>query len=607
MKTIRMALSLLTREERWRALGLMALMTTVALFDVLGMASVMPFLSVVANPDMIETNSVLNQVYTSLGFTSTGAFLSFLGFASFALLVVSAGLRMLGLYAVNRFALMRTHSIGHRLFETYLRQPYAFFLNRHTGDMAKELLSEVFLLVSQVYQPAAQLVAQTVTLGAMLVLLILIDPVVAAIMVVVLGGAYAAIFLVVRRFVGRAGQERADANQARFKVVTEALGGIKPVKLLGREPVYLDSFSRQSWLMVHYQSINTTLSQAPKFAIEAVAFGGIILLTLGMMARFGGHESGALGKVLPLLGLYAFAGYRLLPAVQGIYASVTQLRFGAPALYSVHKDLEDYTRLPPLPELSHTPPTALPATREIVLEDLTYSYPGAEGAGVRGVSLTIPIGSTLGIVGTTGAGKTTLVDLLLGLLTPQEGRVRADGVAVTPDNIRAWQAGLGYVPQDIFLTDASIAENIALGVPRDQIDADRVRDCARMAQILDHIDTALPDGIDTTVGERGVRLSGGQRQRLGIARALYHDPGVLIFDEATSALDNLTEKEVIRAVDALSGSKTVIMIAHRMSTVRACAQIALLDKGRLVGLGSYDELYRDNAAFRRMADPRNAA
>jgi ABC-type multidrug transport system fused ATPase/permease subunit len=604
MKTFFAAIDLLTPAERRRAMVLLLLVIAMAMLDVIGMASVMPFLAVMANPEMITNYAALNQLYTRMAFTSTDQFLYFLGLASFILLVVAAVVRIGGQYAVNRYTQMRTHSIGVRLLDTYLRRPYAFYLNRHTGDLAKGLLSEVNQLASQVFAPLSQVIAQSISLVALLTLLIVVDPVVALIMASVLGGSYGLIYLTIRRYLGRVGLDRVKANRARFQVVAEALGGIKPVKLLGRETTYVDRFSAASRRMADYQSMNTTLATAPKFLIEAIAFGGIILLTLGLMAHYGGHQAGALGKVLPLLGLYAFVGYRMLPAVQAIYGAVTQMRFGAAALAGIHADFEGRDELALLPR---EPATALPARELVELRDVTFSYDSDKAAGIKGIDLTIPIGSTLGIVGSTGAGKTTLVDVLLGLLQPQSGEIRVDGVAVTPDNMRGWQADLGYVPQDIFLVDASVSENIALGLPLDRIDQDRVRECARMAQILDFIEGELPQGFKTSVGERGVRLSGGQRQRIGIARALYNDPAIIIFDEATSALDNLTEQEVMRAVAALSGQKTVIMIAHRMSTVRNCDRIAVLQKGRLTAVGDYDTLYKDNAAFRRLVDARDAA
>lgn len=604
MKQLLKAYRLLDARERKDAWLVLVIVTVMALFDTLGTVSIMPFLAVLANPGLIASNKTLAWLTDASGLTGSQDFLIFLGACSFALLIVSALVRSLGTLLVNRFTQMRSYTIGARLLETYLRQPYAFYLHRHTGDMAKALLSEIALLVSQIYQPATTLIAQSVLLVVLVILLVAVNPTVALLGVLVLGGSYGLIYLAIRLYLDRASRERAASNKARFRVVTETLSGIKMIKLLGREAHYLEEFKRTSLHLARAQATTTTLASVPRYAIEAVAFGGIILLSLGMLLQYRDSETGAMAQILPLLGFYAFSGYRILPAVQGIYQSLTQLRFGASALDGIAEDLARRDRLPLLPQAAANP---LPFHQAVELRGLGYSYPKTDIASLRDLTLTIPAGSTLGIVGSTGAGKTTLVDLFLGLLTPDHGEIRVDGTAVTPDNLRDWQADLGYVPQEIFLVDASVSENIALGLNPEEIDPDKVREAARMAQILDFIETQMPQGFATAVGERGVRLSGGQRQRIGIARALYHNPSVLIFDEATSALDNLTEQEVVKAINALTGTKTIVLIAHRISTVRGCDQILVLERGRTVGLGSYDTLYRDNAAFRRLVDARDVA
>jgi ATP-binding cassette, subfamily B, bacterial PglK len=598
------AYRLLDARERRQAWVVLAIVTVMALFDTLGTVSIMPFLAVLANPGLIDSNAVLAWVHGALGFSDPQNFLIFLGASSFALLIVSAAARSLGLFLVNRFTMMRSHSIGSRLFETYLRQPYAFYLYRHTGDMAKELLSEISLLITQVYQPATNLIAQSILLIVLVTLMVAVNPAMALIGIVVLGACYGGIYAVVRGRVGRAGRERVRANRERYRITTEALGGVKVVKLLAREAYYLQGFDRAARRMARLQATNTTLAAVPRYSIEAIAFGGVILLTLMLMIQYRDSSAGPLAHVLPLLGFYVFAGYRLLPAVQGIYQALTQLRFGVPALDSIAADLAARDALPALPE---GPADPMPFERMVELDRLNFRYPQAEVPSLVDLTLSIPAGSTLGIVGSTGAGKTTLVDVFLGLLSPQSGEIRVDGTPITPGNVRAWQADLGYVPQDIFLLDASVAENIALGVKRKEIDMARVREAARMAQILDFIEGQMPQGFESAVGERGVRLSGGQRQRIGIARALYTNPGIIVFDEATSALDNLTEQEVVKAIGALIGTKTILLIAHRISTVKNCDQILVMERGRMVGLGTYDMLYRNNAAFRRLVDAREVA
>ncbi|MCG5539093.1 ABC transporter ATP-binding protein [Halorhodospira sp. 9622] len=574
------------------------MVVVMALLETAGVASVMPFLSVLGNPEVVETNPVLNQLYVGLGFESVDTFLMALGAGAFGLIVFSAAFRSLTIYAMNRWAWMRMHSLSERLLETYLRQPYAYFLNRHSGDMGKSILTETQQLQQQVIKPGLDALAYGVVVIAIVTLLVVIDPVLAAGVATVLGGMYALIYWGVRGFLDRIGRDRVRANQERFQAAGEALGGIKDIKLLGREHAYLSRFRGPSIRFAKHQATSQTLSQVPKFLIEAVAFGGIIALTLVLMATHGGTTGGGLGEVLPVLGLYAFAGYRMLPAAQHVYQGLAKLRFGGGAVDSIYNDLH---RRQALAEIRKQPPAPLVPQREVALENVHYTYPNAPAPALQGIDLHIPVGSSVGLVGSTGAGKTTLVDVILGLLRPTEGAITVDGEPVTDTNLRAWQQALGYVPQEIFLTDASVAENIALGVPPERIDHEQVERCARMAQLHDFVVQEMPQQYKTVVGERGVRLSGGQRQRIGIARALYHDPSVLVFDEATSALDNVTEKAVMEAIDALHHQKTIILIAHRLSTVRNCDQVVLLEKGQITAAGSFEELQGQSERFRAMA------
>lgn len=598
MNAFSKALSLLSPSERRRGVLVGLIIIVVAVFEVLGVSSVIPFLSVLGNPNVIETNEILQWAYQKGGFASTSQFLFFLGVLVFAFLVLAAIMRSLGLYVQTRFALMRRHTIGARLLETYLRQPYEFFLNQHSSDLAKGILSEVDQVVGMVFMPLATMLAQAVVLAAMITMLIIADPWVVLIGGTTLSVLYMMIFLMMRGYLLYAGVERVENNKARFTATNEALTGIKDIRLLGRESVYLEQFSKPSRQMAKLIVNAVVLGQVPKFIMEAITFGGIILLSLVLLWREGGVQAEALGHILPLLGLYAFAGYRMLPAGQAIYRALAQLRFGAAAIDKLYNDMQAGKNLPTLEKRSNSP---LPLTQEINIQSLNYHYPNSNGVGVKDIALRIPAGTTVGIVGTTGAGKTTLVDLILGLLKASSGSISIDGTALGPDTIRKWQSGIGYVPQSIFLMDASLAANIALGTPADEIDMDQVRACARLAQLADFIENELPEAYATEVGERGVRLSGGQRQRIGIARALYLNPNVLVFDEATSALDNQTEREVMQAIHNLQGHKTILMIAHRLTTIKNCDAIIVLAKGQIVGHGRYDDLMQSNPAFQKIA------
>lgn len=592
------AWALLDARERRNAWVVLCIIITAALSSAVMVGSVMPFLAVLADPSHIETTPFLAWTYDAFGFTSTYGFLVALGLASFAVIVLSSFIQIIRAWAVARFAMMRMHSISQRLLATYLAQPYVFFLNRHSGEMGPRVLSESQQIVGQFLSPAAEFIAACMTTIAIVALILWVEPAVAAVSFAVLGGIYGAIYLGTRRMLRHLGKVRLDANRARFRLANESLTGIKDIKLLGREQAYLNRYEVPSRQMAQTQVKVAVFSQVPQFALQAVALGGIILLCFFLTDQESVSSGDALGGLLPVLGVFAFAGQRLMPELSKLYRSLAQIQAGAAAVDAVYEDLvlnKSSTRC------LISPCEALGLSRSLRLEGVSYSYPNSEKAGIRDVSLTIQAGEKIGIVGSTGAGKTTLADVILGLLTPDQGKLAADGIDIKDGTLGAWMKSVGYVPQDIFLTDASIAENIALGVPRVEIDYDRICKAAKIARIDHFVDQALKEGYETHIGERGVRLSGGQRQRLGIARALYHDVDLIVFDEATSALDNLTEAEVMDAIDALPGDKTVIMIAHRLSTVKRCDRIVVLDEGRVVGCDNWHNLISENAAFQRIA------
>ena len=594
------AWALLETRERRNAWTVLAIIIAGGLSSALMVGSVLPFLSVLAQPRSIETTPALNWAYNTFGFTSDYAFLVALGLASLVVIVIASAIQLVKTWAVARFAMMRMHSLSSRLMASYLRQPYEFFLNRHSGDLGTRILSETQQLIIQFLRPAAEAVASIFTIIAIIGLLLWAEPLVAVLSFAILGGTYSLTYWLSRRSLKRLGAVRAEANSARFRIANEALGGIKDLKLLGRERDYLARYDAPSYRMARSLTTVQVISIMPKFVLEAIAFGGIILLCLILMDPQNLTSGAGLESILPILGLFAFAGQRLMPELSKLYQSLAQMQAGSAAVDIVYRDLMLQADVAELPK---TQPVGLGLRQQLNLEAVSYHYPDASHAGVREITLTIAAGEKIGIVGSTGAGKTTLADLVLGLLNPANGRLVIDGVPVTQNNLRAWQQSAGYVPQDIFLTDASLSENIALGVPPKDINQARVVEAAQIAQIDQFITSDLPEGYDTKIGERGVRLSGGQRQRIGVARALYHDAELIVFDEATSALDNLTEREVMSAIDALPDEKTVLMIAHRLSTLQGCDRIVVMEGGLVVGFDTWDALITENSAFQRISEP----
>lgn len=592
MKNIKKLLTLFTYGERKRGALLLMMMLVMAVLDVTGVVSILPFMAVLSNPQLIETNKTLVFINKALGFGDSQKFLLFLGFIVFVLLVLSLTFKALTTYALLRFVQMREYSLSKRLIENYLHQPYTWFLNRHSADLGKTILSEVGMVVQGWMSPLMILLSHSFVAIALLVMLLFVDPVLTLTVSTVLGGSYALIFKLTNGFISRIGSERFMANQMRYNAISEAFGAVKEVKIAGLEQTYIRRFTEPAEIYAKHQASASVVSQLPRFAMEAIAFGGMLLVMLYLMSRSNGFAS-----ALPTMVLYAFAGYRLMPALQQIYGSLSQLRYANRALDALHTDL---INLSPYNSVVETT-SKMKLEKGIQLSNVQFNYPNAAQPALSGLSLHIPVNATIGLVGSTGSGKTTTVDLLLGLLEAQKGSLQVDGQVIDDSNRRQWQKAIGYVPQQIYLADDSVAANIAFGVHPSEIDQVAVERAARIANLHDFVTAEMPQGYATKVGERGVRLSGGQRQRIGIARALYHNPRVLILDEATSALDNLTERAVMDAVNNLGHDITIILIAHRLSTVRQCDQIYLLEKGHIKAHGTYDQLAAANETFRAMA------
>ena len=586
---------LLSFRERKQAIFLLGMSLIMALLDVIGVASIMPFIAVLANPELILTNAPLFWVYQAIGFTDEKSFLYFLGVAALILLVASLGFKALTTYVQLRFALMGEYSIGKRLLEGYLNQPYVWFLNRHSADLGKSILSEIGTVIGSGMMPFMVLFAQGAVAIAILILLLVIDARLAITVGLVLMAVYAFIFKLISRYMLRIGREALVANTQRFTVISEAFGAAKEIKVGGLEDVYINRFAKPAATYAKYQASAQVIAQLPRFALEGIAFGGMLLIVLYLMKNSGDFKS-----VLPIIALYAFAGYRLMPAAQQIYASISRLRFAGPAIDALHSDLIGLSNKVCNIRIYET--TTLSLQHDIKLDNIYFSYPNANELALKNISIHIPACSTIGLVGSTGSGKTTTIDILLGLLQPQTGYISIDGVAIDDSNRRKWQQVIGYVPQQIFLADDSVSANIAFGVAATAVDRKAVECAAKIANLHDFVVSSLPHGYSTMVGERGIRLSGGQRQRIGIARALYNNPQVLILDEATSALDNLTEQAVMDAVTNLEHKITIILIAHRLSTVRKCDHIYLLEGGLIKAKGTYEELLQNSEMFMAMAN-----
>ena len=592
LDTYRKIVALLDAHERRAFYGLVGLTLVMGLIDAFAVATILPFLAVVANPAIVERTPLLRALYHGLGFQRGQNFLLFLGAGVFGVVIFGIAFRAFTLYALTHFTRMRGLSLATQLLKRYLAQPYAWYLDRHSAQLGRKVLAEVIEVVNGPIASAMRLMANVVVVLLLVALLVVLQPLAALAAATLVGGCYGLVFLCIRGQLNALGEVRIEANRQRFQIMQDALGGIKEVKLLNLEKSFVDRFHGPAVRLAEAQARMTMIAELPRHVLEAVAFGGMVLFVLWLLVA----GNGRLDAVIPILGVYVFAGFRLFPTIQQVYAGFATVRFGKPGLDSLYRDLNqpwadealDNQALPPL-KLNH----------RLELTEVGYTYPRAEGRALDNLTLVIEAHSIVGLVGATGAGKTTAIDIILGLLHPDAGMLRVDGTVIDRDNVGAWQKSVGYVPQSIFLIDDTIAANIAFGIPADRIDHQAVERASRIAQ-LDAFVATLPRGFETLIGERGARLSGGQRQRIGIARALYRDPDMLIFDEATSALDNLTERAVMDAVKALGRAKTIVLIAHRLTTVRHCDEIFMLDAGRVIVSGTYDALIARSDQFRAL-------
>jgi ABC-type multidrug transport system fused ATPase/permease subunit len=587
METFKKLLFLLSPHERKRAGLLLLMIIIMALLDMIGVAIILPFMAVLTNPDLIETNDALNIMFKAssiFGVENNQQFLFALGFLLFAFLIISLIFKALTTYAQVRFVQMRNFSITKKLVEGYLHQPYTWFLSHNSAELGKTILSEVGNVVTNGIGPLMEVIAKGMVATALIILLIIVDPKLALMVGFFLSVAYSLIFYFTRNYLNFLGKNNLKNNELRFKSISEAFGAIKEVKVEGLEQSYIKLFSKPAQAYHRNTASSQLVGQLPRFFLEAIAFGGILLIILYIISK-----SGSFNSAIPIISLYVLAGYRMLPALQQIYAALSQLTFVGPSIDKLHDDFKNLKLININQDQS-----VLPLNKTINLKNINYNYPNTSRTALKDINLIISAKSTIGFVGTTGSGKTTIVDIILGLLEAQKGTLEVDGKTITRQNSRSWQRSIGYVPQHIYLSDDTIAANIAFGVEPKDIDQEAVEKVCKIANLHNFVIDELPKQYQTTTGERGVRLSGGQRQRIGIARALYHNPKVLILDEATSALDNKTEKVVMDAVNNLNKEITIILIAHRLDTVKNCDVIFKLEKGQLVGQGTYEELNINN-------------
>lgn len=596
LKIIRQLFSLLSPEQVRQFYILQVLVVVMAFTELLGIASIAPFMTLVGDISILEKSNVFAELYQLSGITDPIDFVFYTGLLVLVALSVSTLVSMFTIWKLSLYASRVGTEIADRLYAYYMQEDWQFHASGSSAQLTKQVSTEAMRVTNGIVQPLMQMNAKVVLATLISVSILIYNPIIAITGLFIFALAYFLLYKLVRKKLVSNGQVISQVSTERFRLMNEGFGGIKDVLLLNRSQDFVKRFEESGKVFARALGLNSGISQVPRYFMELIAFGTMIGLVLLLIKL---HE-GNLGTVLPILAVYALAAFKLLPALQQIYSSIAQIKGNLAAFEAVKGDLERSVS-------SHKFITkeALPIRTElkqqITLSDIKFNYPGKSRPAVNGVTMTIPVNSVVGLVGSSGSGKSTLIDLLLGLLMPQSGHIYVDDTCITSENKRAWQDTLGFVPQSIFLSEGTIAENIAFGLPVADIDLKQVNKALKLASLTELV-AQLPDGVNTKVGERGVQLSGGQRQRIGIARALYHEADVLVFDEATSALDGITEKVIMDAIHDFSGQKTIIMIAHRLKTVQKCDIIYLMDQGKIVDQGTYQELVETNPQFKEMAE-----
>ena len=581
--TVFKVMKLLPRRQRVKFIFVLLFGVLLALVEILGVGSAAPFLAVASYPETIHKNFYLSKIYNFLGFSSDKNFIIFLGSAVLILIILTNIFKGFNKLFAVRFASRCKHFLSSKLMDGYLKQKYSFFLYRNTHELLVNINGEIRTIIEMVLYPFIEFTASVVQIIFFSIFLFIINPFVSLFVFIGLALAYIFIYGILRSRLKFLGSQRYRMEHEKGRIVSEAFWGIKDVKLAGKEYVFSEQFALPSSKAASIESKSEALTDVPKYALETVASSIILIYVIYIIVS----SNDFLG-VSVTAALFAYAGYRMIPSSQLLFRSTTKMKFGSAAVAKVMSEFATVKDA----DLLFLEPVAsrLPFEKNICIDNISFKYPSIDRKVIDRVFININRNEMIGIMGTTGSGKTTLIDIICGFLEPVSGFIKIDGVVIDAANVRAWQANIGYVPQSIYLSNSSIAQNIAFGEPESKIDMDRVIEVAKMAQIHDFIDMSLPEKYNSYIGERGICLSGGQRQRLGIARALYSNPEVLIFDEATSALDNKTEAELMSAIENISGKLTIVMIAHRLTTLKNCNKIYHIENGRITEEGTYDEL-----------------
>jgi ABC-type multidrug transport system fused ATPase/permease subunit len=579
-----------TKSELKSAVVLFFGILLMGIFEVAGVTSIAPFIAVISNPEIINENPYLFKFYQITNVKNREEFVIILGVSFVALTLLSGSYRAFMYWRMVKFTQMQNLRLKTRLMKQYIEKPYSYHLKKNSSEVAKNIMTEVDRGVGGVVLELMQVISKIVVVLFIFLVLLLVEPYIAIITTLILGLSYGLVYKVFKKRIEDIGIRNTHLSFIIYKMINEITSGIRDIKLRGSEKNFVTNFSSPVKESANYHVEYALTASLPRYLLEIIAFGGITVVAIILFL-----DSGDTSKTIPVMSLYAMAGYRLMPALQQIYSGVTTIKYNFHSIDVLSSDLKEGD----CNKTRKTDVGMLKFNNKLEISGLNFCYDESKKTILKDVNLTILNNTTVGFVGSTGSGKTTLIDIILGLFFQNSGDIEVDGVKVSKHNISAWQKNLGYVPQSIYLIDDTIAKNIAFAVPDNKINIENIKKVAKIAHLEDFINS-LPDKYDTKVGERGVRLSGGQRQRIGIARALYYNPNVLILDEATSALDGVTENAIMDAIHDLSHHKTIIIIAHRLSTVKECDKIYIINNGSILDSGTYQQLTDNSQEFKKM-------
>lgn len=598
LANLKILYKLLTPSQRREFAALQLLVILMGFAEVAGVLSISPFMALVGDADQIHGDSLVAKIYQLSGINDTTTFLVLAGAAVLLILTFAALVNIFTVWRFSMYAAQVGADLSNRLFIYYMDQSWLFHASENSNALVNKIVQEANRVSNLIIYPFMLLNARLVMAAVMSIAIFIYSPIIAFSGMLLFGLSYQSLYFLVRKRLNTNGIIQTDEQATQFKLMSEGFGGIKDTLILGRQEEFNKRFVVATNIKARAIGNTQTLTLFPKYLLELLAYAAVVSLVLFLIIQ----NNGNLGSILPTLSVFALAGFKLLPAFQLCYSSLGIIRGNMSSFENLKVDLLNSQKYADL-DLSRKESDKVLWTpfQNIEAKNISFSYPNTSVKTLKNVSLDVRIGSCIGIVGSSGSGKSTLIDALLGLIQPSEGGIFIDGKKVHNQNVRQWQNSIGVVSQNIFLADSSIRENIAFGLHLNNINEEYVNNAIKLAN-LDEFISSLPDGIETTVGERGVQLSGGQRQRIGIARALYHDASVLVLDEATSSLDGITEKNVMDAIYGLSGMKTIIIVAHRLASVKKCSCIFLMNHGEIVDSGSFDDLSARNKMFKNMTE-----